>query len=215
MSTNKNEIWKEIKGYENLYEISSTGKVRSFPNTAHTKYGGIVNWKSRELKPTIDSQGNKTVLLFKRGEPKNEKLDDLFTGMFTFEETTTMPKIKPNKWDGVKKKFDQVVDGMTKEDWEEFGKKSAASNKTYTHLDNPAEYYTAKQLYDSVVDDSLRERLYNNTPIYMLSENFLTLDDAIGYCFLWDETPEGKKYWEGIQLSACNGKLILYIKKAY
>jgi hypothetical protein len=47
-----NEIWKPIEGYEELYEVSNTGKVRS--RDRNTKRGIR---RGRELKPAIIHQG--------------------------------------------------------------------------------------------------------------------------------------------------------------
>lgn len=50
------EVWKDIKGYEGLYQISNLGRVKSFPR-AGTK-GGI-------LKQFTNGHGYTTVSLFK------------------------------------------------------------------------------------------------------------------------------------------------------
>ena len=48
--TMQKEIWKPIKGFENLYEVSSIGRVRSLGHDA---------WhKGRVLKPHLDGKGN-------------------------------------------------------------------------------------------------------------------------------------------------------------
>lgn len=45
------EIWKDIKGYENLYQVSNLGRVRTHENKiTHTKRHGIRKWKQRILK---------------------------------------------------------------------------------------------------------------------------------------------------------------------
>ena len=56
------EIWKPIKNYENLYEISNTGKIKSLLYK-HRKTPKI-------MKPTINSSGYFKVELYKNGKSK-------------------------------------------------------------------------------------------------------------------------------------------------
>ena len=51
----KMEIWKDIVGYEGLYQVSSLGRVRSLDRTIFTS-NGPRNYKGKMLKPCIDSQ---------------------------------------------------------------------------------------------------------------------------------------------------------------
>lgn len=48
--------WKDIKGYEGLYQISSLGNVKSL---GRQLWNGLAYWKSKDklLKPTLDSKG--------------------------------------------------------------------------------------------------------------------------------------------------------------
>lgn len=59
METN-NEIWKDIEGYEGLYQVSNFGRVRSF-------HCG----KIRILNPKAPASGYKMVALRKNGEDKH------------------------------------------------------------------------------------------------------------------------------------------------
>ena len=52
------EIWKDIKGYENMYQISNFGRVKSLPR----KYAGT---KTRILKPHLEKDGYLRVKLSK------------------------------------------------------------------------------------------------------------------------------------------------------
>lgn len=64
-----NETWKDIPGYENLYQISSTGRVKSL------NYRGT--GKEKLLKPGLDKDGYYYVSLCKNGERKNFKVHRL------------------------------------------------------------------------------------------------------------------------------------------
>lgn len=55
------EIWKPIKDFEGLYEVSSKGKVRSIDRTVFTKNGKKMFIKGKELfftKSKIDKKGH-------------------------------------------------------------------------------------------------------------------------------------------------------------
>ena len=58
------EIYKDIKGYENLYQISNLGNVKSLGN------GNSNNSKERILKPG-NQKNYKKVILSKNGNSKN------------------------------------------------------------------------------------------------------------------------------------------------
>jgi hypothetical protein len=56
------QIWKDISGYEGLYQVSNTGKVRSL-NYRHTG-------KTKVMKPSTNKLGYKCVNLCKDGKRK-------------------------------------------------------------------------------------------------------------------------------------------------
>ena len=45
------EIWKDIKGYEGLYQISNLGNVRSLDKIIPSSYGSVQLKKGRMIKP--------------------------------------------------------------------------------------------------------------------------------------------------------------------
>lgn len=65
------EIWKDIKDYEKLYQISNLGRIRSKERTINhkTTYGGKYHVKSKILKPKID-KGYYRIGLLKNGIKK-------------------------------------------------------------------------------------------------------------------------------------------------
>jgi hypothetical protein len=65
------EQWKAIKGYEGRYEVSDTGKVRTFLRNKH-----------RELKINIDKAGYCTVVLYKDNNCKTVKVHRLVAQAF-------------------------------------------------------------------------------------------------------------------------------------
>ena len=48
--TNEPEIWKDIKGYEHLYQVSNLGRVKSLPKYSNSK-GYLELRKEKVLKP--------------------------------------------------------------------------------------------------------------------------------------------------------------------
>lgn len=70
-----NEIWKPIKGYEGLYEVSNLGRVKSLPR--HTTRG-------RYIKPHISSHnGYVYICLCKNNHVSNARLHRLVLEAFT------------------------------------------------------------------------------------------------------------------------------------
>lgn len=57
------EIWKDIKNYEGLYQVSNFGRIKSFPRNGTIK-------QERILKQTIDSNGYLIVGLHKNNKVK-------------------------------------------------------------------------------------------------------------------------------------------------
>ena len=63
------EIWKDVKGYEGLYQVSNLGNVRSLNH--HVMNNGIMQLrKGKILKPNINSWGYLGILLYKDGKSK-------------------------------------------------------------------------------------------------------------------------------------------------
>lgn len=61
------EIWKDIKGYEGLYQVSNLGRVKSFRES--TKYG---MQKEYILKPSLINSGYYVVTLYSPDKAKRK-----------------------------------------------------------------------------------------------------------------------------------------------
>jgi hypothetical protein len=57
------EIWKDIKGYEGLYQVSNTGKVRSLDRIVKGKLNSTRLIKGKELSATDNGRGYLKVAL--------------------------------------------------------------------------------------------------------------------------------------------------------
>lgn len=71
------EIWKDIKGYEGLYQVSNFGRVKSIPRN-----GTIL--KERILQPKISKQGYYEVNLNNKYKRKMMKVHRLVAEAFIF-----------------------------------------------------------------------------------------------------------------------------------
>lgn len=66
------EIWKDVVGYEGLYEVSSLGQVRTHKDkTTYTKRHGVRRWKQRILKEKNKTGRDIRVSLWKDGKDKS------------------------------------------------------------------------------------------------------------------------------------------------
>lgn len=70
-----NELWKDIKDYEGLYQVSNLGNVKSVEKIieASNQYGAKYKClhKERILKPTVNKDGYYRVSLSKNNKVKN------------------------------------------------------------------------------------------------------------------------------------------------
>lgn len=80
------EIWKDIKGYEGLYQISNYGRVKSLGN------GNSNNSKERILKPAKLKDGYLYVILSKQGKRKGFKIHRLVAQAF-IENPNNYPQV--------------------------------------------------------------------------------------------------------------------------
>ena len=76
------EIWKPIEGYEGLYEVSNTGRVRSFDRYVKYSNGQIHLHKGKVLSPIKDTDGYLQVVLHCNGKCKTIKVHRLVAQAF-------------------------------------------------------------------------------------------------------------------------------------
>ena len=72
----QDEVWKDIEGYEGLYQVSTCGNIKSLPKIRRNGTGTYVQ-KERLLKPSNTSTGYKKVELCKDGKRKGFKVHRL------------------------------------------------------------------------------------------------------------------------------------------
>ena len=79
------EIWKNIEGYEGLYQVSNEGRVKSLERNYNTKlkHKTIVVHKQESIKKANDNgKGYLTVLLYKNGKEKRYLVHQLVAQAF-------------------------------------------------------------------------------------------------------------------------------------
>ena len=79
------EIWKDIKGYEGLYQVSNLGRVKSMDREVIYSNGRVVNYKGRILKQVNNRAGRKQVFLYKDGKATNQRVHILVAESFIGE----------------------------------------------------------------------------------------------------------------------------------
>jgi hypothetical protein len=78
----KEEIWKDIKGYEGLYQVSNIGRVKSLTHVTIRKNGSNLPIRERILKPSTDKDGYLQVVLYNSGKRKTIKVHRLVCEAF-------------------------------------------------------------------------------------------------------------------------------------
>lgn len=94
----ENEIWKNIVGYEGLYEVSNFGRVRSLDRTVIRKNGVIYSGKGKILNQYQATNGYMQVYLYKQGVRKSQLVHRLvmvsFIGVLENKEVNHINEIK-------------------------------------------------------------------------------------------------------------------------
>lgn len=65
------EVWKDITGYEEEYQVSNYGRVRAKERVVKHSSGGEKRIKGKTIKPFVDTRGYYAVHLYKGGKRKN------------------------------------------------------------------------------------------------------------------------------------------------
>ena len=75
------EIWKDIEGYEGLYEVSNLGNVKSLPKE-WVSSTGLKKHKEKILKCTVSVYGYSVVGLYKGKKMKQHRISRLVAAAF-------------------------------------------------------------------------------------------------------------------------------------
>jgi len=76
------EIWKDIPGYEGVYQVSSLGRVKSLPRKIYRKCGKLHYSKEDRIMSLCISNGYKVICLYKNGKSRKYSLHQLLAMAF-------------------------------------------------------------------------------------------------------------------------------------
>ena len=79
-NTIEKEIWKDVSGYEGLYEVSNLGRIKSLAREDVYLWQGQVVTRGRKeliMSLSLDKDGYQLVSLGKNGKEKPKKCIDL------------------------------------------------------------------------------------------------------------------------------------------
>lgn len=97
MITMENEIWRDVVGYEELYQVSNLGRVKSLARVINRSGGSDLPVKEKILKSTLNSKGYMVVCLSKNGAVKTNKVHQLVAIAFLGHEPSGMKLIINHK----------------------------------------------------------------------------------------------------------------------
>ena len=100
-------IWKDIKGYEGLYQVSDSGKVKSLTRKNIRRDGVVRILKGKKINPKLSKHGYLFVTLSKNGKLKNMSIHRLVAVAFI---DNSHNKMEVNHKDG--NKLNNSVDNL-------------------------------------------------------------------------------------------------------
>lgn len=82
MNPTQAEQWRDIPGWEETYQVSDQGRVRSKDRTIHYRDGRTFKQKGKLLKPHTMKSGHQTVILQSQGAQRRELVHRLVLEVF-------------------------------------------------------------------------------------------------------------------------------------
>lgn len=76
------EIWKDIEGYEGMYQVSNLGNVKGLDRYVKQLHGGVQFKKGQPLKQKLNNSGYKIIILTKHHKQKTFTIHRLVAQAF-------------------------------------------------------------------------------------------------------------------------------------
>lgn len=97
---NMQEIWKDVVGYEGLYQVSDLGRIKAMKKKWIAANGAVRSKEESILSPVLDSRKYYNTLLSKNGKQKRMKIHRLVYEAFNGKTDLHIDHIvEGNKWD--------------------------------------------------------------------------------------------------------------------
>lgn len=180
------EIWKDIEGYEGLYQASNMGRVKSLPK----KKGKGVGYVTSELilKPSYDLNGYLIVTLYRERQPKMHCVHRLVAKTFIDN-----PDNKPQVNHLNEKKDDNRVENL---EWA-----TAYENMNYGSRNDRS----SERLGTPVVCVELNEKFQS----MMEAERILGINHScISLCVRGKQKTAGKYHWQYYEEAVCSASFL-------
>lgn len=129
------EIWKDIKGYEGLYQVSNLGNVKSLEKRVNGKKCHRV-FKEKQLKPIETNKGYLRVKLCHKGKISKARVHRLVAETFIEKPNLEVNHINGDKKDNRLENLEWVTGKENKEHARKLGlynrKRRGTDDKTRT-----------------------------------------------------------------------------------
>jgi hypothetical protein len=158
----ENEIWKPIKGFEKLYHVSNTGKIKSLDRITKHSDGKTIFYKGKELNQTTTTHGYKSVM-FSDGKIRKRSLVHRLIALSFIPNPENKPQI--NHISGIRS--DNRIENL---EWCTNKENSIHSFKI--DLAVHGERTCTAKLNEAQVLEIRRKRLEENTPLKILSNEY-------------------------------------------
>lgn len=79
---NNNEVWKDIVGYEGIYQVSNHGRVKALPKTIEYSDGKVIPYDEIIMRSIIEKEGYKVVNLTNNGVQRQFRVHRLVAKAF-------------------------------------------------------------------------------------------------------------------------------------